>query len=58
MAISTKFFFVVLAIAAIFLPSIIATDYVVGDNQGWTQGQDYQIWAEGKQFFVGDKLSE
>ncbi|XP_024171579.2 blue copper protein 1b [Rosa chinensis] len=48
--------FVILAILAIFAPSILATDYVVGDEKGWTTNFDYQAWAQGKMFVVGDNL--
>ncbi|KAF3448441.1 hypothetical protein FNV43_RR09154 [Rhamnella rubrinervis] len=48
--------FMVLVIAAIFVPSISAVEYVVGDDKGWTTYFDYQSWANGKVFFVGDKL--
>ncbi|KAF3441437.1 hypothetical protein FNV43_RR15351 [Rhamnella rubrinervis] len=48
---------VILAIAAILLPTIaMATDYVVGDDSGWTINFDYQAWAKDKVFHVGDKL--
>ncbi|PWA75032.1 Cupredoxin [Artemisia annua] len=30
--------------------------FVVGDNYGWTLNFDYQAWATGKEFIVGDKL--
>ncbi|KAK4851545.1 hypothetical protein QYF36_016145 [Acer negundo] len=30
--------------------------FVVGDGKGWTIIFDYQAWAEGKDFRVGDKL--
>lgn len=33
-----------------------ATQYIVGDDSGWTNGYDYQLWVSGKQFFVGDSL--
>ncbi|KAG9444252.1 hypothetical protein H6P81_015592 [Aristolochia fimbriata] len=39
---------------AVFLAS--ATDFVVGDHSGWTVDVDYQAWASGKKFFVGDTL--
>lgn len=52
---STKLF-MVLVIAAIFVPSISAVDYVVGDDKGWTINFDYQSWALDKVFYVGDKL--
>ncbi|XP_021833704.1 mavicyanin-like [Prunus avium] len=46
----------ILVILAIFAPSILATDYVVGDDKGWTINFDYQAWAQGKLFYVGDNL--
>ncbi|XP_058084621.1 uclacyanin-3-like [Magnolia sinica] len=33
-----------------------ATEYIVGDDSGWTLGFDYATWAEGKKFRVGDTL--
>ncbi|XP_062015298.1 blue copper protein 1b-like [Rosa rugosa] len=48
--------FTILAILAIFSPSISAKNYVVGDEQGWTVEIDYEAWAKGKQFYVGDNL--
>ncbi|XP_050379813.1 LOW QUALITY PROTEIN: blue copper protein-like [Argentina anserina] len=48
--------FVILAILSIFAPTILATDYVVGDLNGWTTDFDYQAWARGKMFVVGDNL--
>ncbi|KAA3487465.1 blue copper protein-like [Gossypium australe] len=48
---------VMLTIVAIFLPAMaLATDYIVGDDSGWTTGFDYQAWAKDKVFRVGDKL--
>ncbi|KAF4397105.1 hypothetical protein G4B88_008951 [Cannabis sativa] len=43
---------------AIVLPTIaIATDYIVGDDKGWTNDNfDYQAWAKDKNFTVGDVL--
>lgn len=35
-----------------------ATTYTVGDSQGWTTAGDYNSWASGKSFVVGDKLGE
>ncbi|KAI4377886.1 hypothetical protein MLD38_015447 [Melastoma candidum] len=46
----------VAAMVAIFVPSTMAKDYVVGDDNGWMQNFDYQAWAQGKQFYVGDTL--
>ncbi|KAK3429093.1 hypothetical protein EUGRSUZ_E00500 [Eucalyptus grandis] len=34
----------------------MGTDFMVGDDKGWTLNFDYQAWAEGKQFYVGDNL--
>ncbi|KAH7514059.1 hypothetical protein FEM48_Zijuj11G0048300 [Ziziphus jujuba var. spinosa] len=48
--------FIILAIAAIFIPSISAVEFVVGDDKGWTVNFDYQSWAQGKVFRVGDTL--
>ncbi|CAI9093861.1 OLC1v1029451C1 [Oldenlandia corymbosa var. corymbosa] len=42
-------------VATIFAPTM-AADFVVGDDKGWTLNFDYQKWAEGKEFHVGDKL--
>ncbi|XP_050378244.1 blue copper protein 1b-like [Argentina anserina] len=36
--------------------TIFATDFLVGDNRGWTINVDYQAWAQGKQLYVGDNL--
>nr|GMD74982.1 basic blue protein-like [Ipomoea batatas] len=51
---STIFFF--LTVVAILAVYATATDYIVGDEYGWTTNVDYQAWAKGKQFVVGDKL--
>ncbi|KAH1083122.1 hypothetical protein J1N35_022883 [Gossypium stocksii] len=46
-----------LSVVAIFLPAMaMATDYIVGDDSGWTINFDYQTWAKDKVFYVGDKL--
>jgi hypothetical protein len=52
----TQFF--VLAIVAILVPSILGVEFTVGDDQGWTTNYDYQAWAKGKEFHVGDKLGK
>ena len=36
--------------------SISATEYIVGDQSGWTLDYDYQTWAKDKVFYVGDTL--
>ncbi|KAI3791640.1 hypothetical protein L2E82_05499 [Cichorium intybus] len=44
-------------LAVVLLPATtMATDYVVGDDSGWTTNYDYQAWAKDKVFYVGDKL--
>ncbi|ONI06834.1 hypothetical protein PRUPE_5G084200 [Prunus persica] len=48
--------YIILATLAVFAPSVLATDYVVGDDKGWTINFDYQAWAQGKSFYVGDNL--
>ncbi|KAI5328716.1 hypothetical protein L3X38_028113 [Prunus dulcis] len=48
--------YIILASLAVFAPSVLATDYVVGDDKGWTINFDYQVWAQGKSFYVGDNL--
>lgn len=53
---STQFFF--FAILAILVPSILATDIKVGDDKGWTTNFDYQTWAKGKKFNLGDKVGK
>ena len=35
-------FFNILAILAILVPSILATEFLVGDDKGWTINFDYQ----------------
>ncbi|KAM7253785.1 hypothetical protein ACFE04_031467 [Oxalis oulophora] len=50
-----KFF--ALAVLAIVLPSLAtATEYIVGDDSGWTNNFDYAKWAQDKVFTVGDTL--
>ncbi|KAJ9556093.1 hypothetical protein OSB04_010707 [Centaurea solstitialis] len=31
-------------------------EILVGDDKGWTMNFDYQAWANGKEFYVGDTL--
>ncbi|KAM2035014.1 hypothetical protein EV1_037438 [Malus domestica] len=53
---TSSWLFIILTVLATFAPSILATDYVVGDDKGWTINFDYQAWAWGNMFFVGDNL--
>ena len=50
--------FVAGAIVAVSVHAILATEYVVGDAKGWSLNFNYQAWAEGKEFHVGDKLGK
>ncbi|KAK9276452.1 hypothetical protein L1049_005985 [Liquidambar formosana] len=52
---STQIFFII-ATMAVFVPSVLAKEFVVGDDKGWTNNFDYQAWAKGKVFQVGDTL--
>ncbi|XP_059664063.1 blue copper protein 1b-like [Cornus florida] len=45
-----------IAILALLFTSISAKEFIVGDDNGWTPYFNYQAWAEGKEFVVGDKL--
>ncbi|GAU47895.1 hypothetical protein TSUD_25100 [Trifolium subterraneum] len=48
---------ILLAISMVLLSSIAsATDYVVGDEKGWTVDFNYTQWAQDKVFRVGDNL--
>jgi hypothetical protein len=54
-------FFNILAILAILVPSILAAEFLVGDDKGWSRWTinfDCKAWAKGKEFHVGDKLSK
>ena len=48
--------FMIIAIVAVSVPSILATEHLVGDATGWKPGFDYGAWANGKEFHVGDTL--
>ncbi|KAK6137585.1 hypothetical protein DH2020_028665 [Rehmannia glutinosa] len=52
---ASKCILIAVIVLAITAPSF-ATDYVVGDNAGWKLGVNYTAWAEGKRFFVRDRL--
>ncbi|BAT84953.1 hypothetical protein VIGAN_04243900 [Vigna angularis var. angularis] len=45
------------AISMVLLSSVaLATDFVVGDDKGWTLDFNYTVWAQDKVFRVGDNL--
>ncbi|XXG73978.1 hypothetical protein AAC387_Pa07g2817 [Persea americana] len=47
----------ILAIILTVLPSLaFAADFVVGDQEGWTNKFNYTTWAADKVFRVGDRL--
>ena len=45
-----------LVVLLVAVAPALGTDYVVGDSSGWTSGVDYDTWAKGKTFDVGDNL--
>ncbi|CAI9781622.1 unnamed protein product [Fraxinus pennsylvanica] len=45
-----------LVLVLVLSPVVIAKDFNVGDNNGWTTGTDYSDWASSQKFNVGDKL--
>ncbi|KAI9185421.1 hypothetical protein LWI28_007097 [Acer negundo] len=50
-------YLVVFALISTMIPVMtLAKEFVVGDGKGWTTNFDYQAWAEGKDFRVGDIL--
>ncbi|ONK55211.1 uncharacterized protein A4U43_C07F27520 [Asparagus officinalis] len=54
-----KFMLVIMtvaAMAAIFTNVAEATEFMVGDDEGWAKGVNYTAWTEGKEFFVGDTI--
>ncbi|KAK0602094.1 hypothetical protein LWI29_030282 [Acer saccharum] len=52
-----RLYLVVFALISTMIPVMtLAKEFVVGDGKGWTTNFDYQAWAQGKDFQVGDKL--
>ncbi|KAF5742766.1 stellacyanin-like [Tripterygium wilfordii] len=56
MASSRVFAVVFWFVAAIVSTSVLAKEFIVGDEAGWKRGVDYFAWAKDKDFRVGDKL--
>lgn len=52
---SSHIMMIIAIVVAISGPAM-ATEFMVGDKSGWTTNFDYQAWAQGKEFHVGDKL--
>lgn len=48
--------FLILLVAA--PAAVFGADHIVGDDQGWNSGVDYETWASGKTFTVGDTLGK
>ncbi|PRQ57411.1 putative Blue (type 1) copper binding protein [Rosa chinensis] len=46
--------FLILMVAA--PAAVYGAEHTVGDTQGWNQGVNYDTWASGKTFTVGDTL--
>lgn len=53
---ASKTLLLAVMIALMSAAPAFGTDYVVGDDWGWTLGFDYTAWAQGKQFWVGDTI--
>ena len=54
---ASKWFVGAIAILAFVLAAVaMATEFAVGDDQGWTINFDYEAWAKDKVFHVGDEL--
>ncbi|KAK6158098.1 hypothetical protein DH2020_005412 [Rehmannia glutinosa] len=49
---ASKAFLIAIIFVGIAAPKAFATDYIVG----WALGVNYTAWAEGKDFYVGDRL--
>lgn len=49
-----------LKVAALFIliatPAVYAAQHTVGGSSGWNPGVDYNTWASGETFNVGDTL--
>lgn len=56
---SKQMFATFVFIAMALLPTTIhAIEYIVGDDNGWTENFDYQAWTSDKEFRVGDILGK
>lgn len=47
---------VIFTIFAAMAAISFATEFIVGDDKGWSVGVNYTDWAKDKQFIVGDAL--
>jgi hypothetical protein len=46
----------VVIVGALLPATASAANYMVGDDSGWDLEVDYDAWARGKKFKVGDTL--
>ena len=58
---SRKVLLITAAMAAVVVGALLpatssAANYMVGDDSGWDLDVDYDAWASGKHFKVGDTL--
>ncbi|XP_077247806.1 blue copper protein 1a-like [Tasmannia lanceolata] len=52
-----QMYLIVAIILAVHLGPSLAKEFIVGGDKGWTVGVvDYQAWADGEEFHIGDKL--
>lgn len=49
---------IAIAAAVAVLNVAEATEYMVGDDQGWKPRVNYTAWAAGKEFVVGDSIGD
>ncbi|KAI3792517.1 hypothetical protein L2E82_06399 [Cichorium intybus] len=56
MATNKRSIILFVAVVAAIATSVSSKEFIVGDDKGWTLNFDYQAWAYGKEFVVGDKL--
>ncbi|KAL3630777.1 hypothetical protein CASFOL_023761 [Castilleja foliolosa] len=56
MASSRVLLIMIFVIATAITAPCLGTEYMVGDDVGWRLGVDYSLWAQGKDFHVGDTL--
>ncbi|KAK4354613.1 hypothetical protein RND71_026807 [Anisodus tanguticus] len=53
---ASKTFLIALVVVSMVVAPAMATEHLVGDDEGWKLKFDYNKWAESKEFHVGDKL--
>ncbi|KAA8530403.1 hypothetical protein F0562_005112 [Nyssa sinensis] len=48
--------FVLACAALVMIPQVSSTRFIVGAGMGWTTNVNYTIWAQDKNFYLGDWL--